>query len=636
MSEGIQCRCGGGGSRPVSMRIPEEFLALLRQKIDIVDIVSEYVRLKRAGRSLVGLCPFHSERTPSFHVTPSKGFYHCFGCGAGGTAITFLMDVEQLSFLQAIERLAQKAGLPMPVIEDRPADDLYSQKRSQLLQITDLAAKFYNHILMNHDAGTQGLTYLLNRGLTKKTAAQFELGVSPGTGRTLTDFLRRRQFSVDLIEEAGLGFLTDRGELRDRFRGRVMFPISDIQGRTIGFGARALGAEEPKYLNTQETPLFKKGNVLYGYSRARQAIRQTGKVLLLEGYMDVIGLHQSGLLNAVATLGTALTPEQAGLLRRVAEEVILVYDGDSAGRQAAQKSIQVLRALQVPVKVAQMPQGVDPDEWVREQGAETFRANVLETAMGALQFELLMLTHKHPDHMSSGRIEYLREAMQIVANEDSSIEREATIEWLSRTYSISLSALREDLQAQLRAKEKRSQTDRSVKKWNTVSRAYTVERPSDNAKLPAKHEVAERQLLTYMLLDAAIAKQVESGLATEFSLPIHSALQAYLYTFYADHEAADPELFLSGVDDPEVLQFATKLLHHAPETEELGSESGAIRDYIQCVIAYGVEKELATVSMQLKLASERGDIAGMKAMEAELWRLQRELSAGVREVRARA
>jgi len=612
------------------MRIPEEFLALLRQKIDIVDIVSEHVRLKRAGRSLVGLCPFHSERTPSFHVTPSKGFYHCFGCGAGGTAITFLMDIEQLSFLQAIERLAQKAGLTMPVIEDRPTDDLYSQKRSQLLQITDLAAKFYNHILMNHDAGTQGLSYLQNRGLTKKTVAQFELGVSAGNGRTLTDFLRRRQFSADLIAEAGLGLLTERNELRDRFRERIMFPIADIQGRTIGFGARALGGEEPKYLNTQETPLFRKGHVLYGYSRARQAIRQTGKVLLLEGYMDVIGLHQSGILNAVATLGTALTPEQAGLLRRVAEEVILVYDGDAAGRQAAQRSIEVLRALQVPVKVAQMPQGSDPDEWVREQGAEAFRANILERAMGALQFELLMLTHKHPDHMSSGRVEYLREALQSVSNEESSIEREATIEWLGKTYNISLSALREDLQTQLRAKEKHASTDRSVKKWNTVSRAYTVERPLDNAGLPAGHEEAERQLLTYMLLDAAVAKQVENSLAAEFSLPIHSALQAYLFTFYADHEQADPELFLSAVDDPEVLQFATRLLHHAPETVDAGRVSKAIRDCIQCVIAYGVELELANVSVQLKQASERGDVAGMKAMEAELWRLQRELSAGVR------
>lgn len=614
----------------MNMRIPEEFLALLRQKIDIVDIVSEHVRLKRAGRSLVGLCPFHSERTPSFHVTPSKGFYHCFGCGAGGTAITFLMDIEQLSFLQAIERLAQKAGLTMPVIEDRPTDDLYSQKRSQLLQITDLAAKFYNHILMNHDAGTQGLSYLQNRGLTKKTVAQFELGVSAGNGRTLTDFLRRRQFSADLIAEAGLGLLTERNELRDRFRERIMFPIADIQGRTIGFGARALGGEEPKYLNTQETPLFRKGHVLYGYSRARQAIRQTGKVLLLEGYMDVIGLHQSGILNAVATLGTALTPEQAGLLRRVAEEVILVYDGDAAGRQAAQRSIEVLRALQVPVKVAQMPQGSDPDEWVREQGAEAFRANILERAMGALQFELLMLTHKHPDHMSSGRVEYLREALQSVSNEESSIEREATIEWLGKTYNISLSALREDLQTQLRAKEKHASTDRSVKKWNTVSRAYTVERPLDNAGLPAGHEEAERQLLTYMLLDAAVAKQVENSLAAEFSLPIHSALQAYLFTFYADHEQADPELFLSAVDDPEVLQFATRLLHHAPETVDAGRVSKAIRDCIQCVIAYGVELELANVSVQLKQASERGDVAGMKAMEAELWRLQRELSAGVR------
>ncbi len=615
------------------MRIPEEFLTLLREKVDIVDVVSEYVRLKRVGRSLVGLCPFHSERTPSFHVTPEKGFYHCFGCGVGGTAITFVMEIEQLSFMQAIERLAEKSGLPIPKVEGEPLESEDRRRRTELFEVNALTTKFYNHILMNHPVGAQGLSYLLERGLTKKTIVQFQLGHAPGNGRELVRFLRKRGFSVDVLVEAGLGLINSDGELFDRFRNRVMFPIGDLQGRTVGFGARTLVGEEPKYVNTQETPIFRKGNVLYGYPHARQGIRKSGKVLLLEGYMDVIALHQHGIPHAVASLGTALTQEQAAILRRVvADEVMLLYDGDMAGQKAALKSIEILRDMGVPIRVAQLPKDLDPDEAVRIRGEDGFKTEILDKAISALQFQLLQLTHRHPNHMTSDRIDYLRDAIQILSGESSSIEREAMIEWLSKTYSISLAALKDDLQMQLRQKSQHEYTNARVKKWDTSTgvRINTIsdQTRSDNGeRLPLKHEVAERQLLVYMLLDSEVVKQVQMSVHSEFSLPLHSALQAYLYTFYAEHERADPELFLSTVDDSAVLQFAVKLLQEAigiTDPEKKPDPQG-VRDYIQCLIGYDLEREMTRVSASLKTAIEQGNSAMMKQAEEELWQLRNEL-----------
>ena len=615
----------------MSMRIPDEFIDVLRQKIDVIDVISEHVRLKRSGRSYMGLCPFHSERTPSFHVTPSKGMYYCFGCGAGGTAITFLMEVEQISFAEAVEKLAAKAGLPLPASLSDGADEAERSRRAALLHAVALAVKFYNHILMNHSAGAQALAYLLGRGLTKKTSVEFELGYAPRASGLLTDFLRRRKVADEVAVEAGLCLTTDGGALVDRFRGRVMFPIFDGQGRPVGFGGRTLGDDQPKYLNSPETSLFRKGRLLYGYDRARQAIRRSGRVLLLEGYVDVIALHQHGIQNAVGGLGTALTPDQAGLLHRVAEEIILAYDGDTAGRHAASRAVQTLREAGADARVAALPAGVDPDEWVRERGAAAFRAEVLDQAQSGALFELQTLTQKHPEHLTSGRIAYLKDATAVLAAERSALEREAALEYLVRTYGVSQAALREELERQMRARQA-EQADRN-KNWK-----HTVERTGERAPLPADpstlridHETAERQLLTYMLIDVEVAKQVERELPQEFSIPVHSALQAYLYMFYEDHDTADPSLFLSMLDDAKVVQFAAGLLHAAgglAEDLQTGAASRtAVRDCIQCLRARAIDRRLEQVAARMKEAFERGDADASRQLQSEFRDLQRERSS---------
>ncbi len=612
----------------MSMRVPEEFIALLREKIDIADVVSEYVKLKRTGHSLVGLCPFHSEKSPSFYVTPSKGFYHCFGCGAGGTVITFLMEMEQIPFVTAVQRLAERASLPMPIIEGTEQSNEAEQRKMAMYQAVDLATKFYNHILMNHGVGAQGLSYLFNRGVTKQTVVQFNLGFAPDLDqkRTLIDFLTRRGITKETILDAGLGVVTDQGELIDRFRGRVMFPIWDLHGKPVAFGARSLKNEKPKYLNSPDTLLFHKGHMLYGYHKARATIKKSGQVILLEGYMDAIAMHQHGITNVVATLGTALTPEQAGLMRRTAEEVILLYDADAAGFAASRKSIDILRDAGVVARVATLPAGVDPDEYMHDKGSTVFVTEVLNKAMSALFYQLQYLTHQHPDHLTSGRIGYLRDAMEIVAQEESSIERESALQWLSQTYTMALSALRDDLERQIRTHERRTGQSQSTA-FKDKRRGIEHGARAAPAPLPAKHDVAAQQLLMYMLMHAEVASQVQEELLGDFSSPMHSALQAYLYAYYADHSMADPELFLSTIDDSDVVRYATGLLQQAlmQSIGEIVLDAKLIHDYIQCVIDFRIEQNLSRVAAEMKEAGTRGDYVRMREKEAEFRRLQRSL-----------
>ncbi len=615
------------------MRIPDDFISLLLEKIDIVDVISDHVLLKKTGRSLVGLCPFHSEKTPSFHVTPGKGLYYCFGCGAAGTAITFLMEIEQLPFVQVIEKLAQKTGIAMPSLHADAPSDRGRERRMELLRVHELAVKFYNHILMNHDGGSQALQYLLGRGLAKKTVADFFLGYAPGGGRVLVDFLRRRGVASALMVEAGLAVVDDAGEMFDRFRGRVMFPIADGQGRFVGFGGRATGSAQPKYLNSPETALFRKGHLLYAYDRARQAIRKSGRTLLLEGYMDAIALHQHGFANAVAGLGTALTGEQASLLSRVASEVVIVYDGDDAGRSAAVRSAETLRQAGVAVRVAVLPQGVDPDEWIGANSAERFASEVVDQAGSAVLFELRHLTRGHPAHLTTGRIGYLKDAMAVVAREPSALEREAALEWLSETYGMSRSALREDLQLYLRDRARSGAASRARSRPELPGPI-----PVGAEDIPQAHQAAERQLLAKMLTDATVAAQVQDAYPFEFSVPLHSALQAYLYQFYEERGAADPVVFLSGLDDAAVVSFAVGLLHGDParvnaveQEAASGRDGDVVGDCIRCLRSYAAEQEMDRLSARMKLALEQGDAEMLRTLQQRLLELHLERANAKRQ-----
>ena len=352
----------------MARRIPDETLQAIRERISIVEVISAYVSLKRAGRNHIGLCPFHGEKTPSFTVSEERGLYHCFGCGESGSVFTFVMKMERLEFLDAVTQLAKRAGVILP---ERGSDDPAAQRREQLYAANAHAERFFQETLAG-GAGAGARRYLLERGLSAETVQRYGLGFAPAGGSALTGWLAKQQVPPALALQAGLLGRADDGRVYDRFRGRVMFPIRDRRGRTIAFGGRTLGADQPKYLNSPESPLFHKGEGLYGIAEARDAIRAAERAVLVEGYMDALVLAQEGVPYTVATLGTALTAAQLRLLQPLGGDQLAVFfffDGDRAGRQAALRAFGVCAEAGVWGRAAFLPEGFDPDSYTRQRGA---------------------------------------------------------------------------------------------------------------------------------------------------------------------------------------------------------------------------------------------------------------------------
>ncbi|RAP60002.1 DNA primase [Achromobacter sp. HZ01] len=396
--------------------IPESFIQDLLARVDVVDIVGRYVQLRKGGANLLGLCPFHNEKSPSFTVSPTKQFYHCFGCGAHGSAITFLMEHTGASFPEAVRTLAGSVGMTVPEENRSPRQQQESARRkaeeSRHTQVLDAAQA---HYLKQLRASPAAIRYLKQRGLTGEIAAHFGLGWS-GTDRHGLSHVFP-SYEDPVLVESGLVIESEDGRRYDRFRERIMFPIRNARGSLIGFGGRIIGKGEPKYLNSPETPLFSKGLELYGLWEARQAIRQEGQVIVVEGYMDVVGLAQQGIANAVATLGTATTPDHVKKLLRASDKVIFSFDGDGAGRRAAWRALQaclpVLRD-DIAIRFLFLPSEHDPDSYVRELGAEAFRA-CLGDAVALSRFLLDELASRHNMDEAEGRASCLHEAKPLLA-----------------------------------------------------------------------------------------------------------------------------------------------------------------------------------------------------------------------------
>jgi len=351
------------------MLYPEQIIEEVRLRNDIVEVVSGYVKLEKKGRSYWGLCPFHNEKTPSFSVEPNKQFFYCFGCNKGGSVIHFIMNIENLEFVEALKFLADRAGIALPETED-PQEREKAEQRKVILEINRQAARFYFRSLAGKD-GLKAQNYLKKRGLLAKTIKQFGLGYAPAEWDGLTRELLKQHFPADLLIKSGLSIRAKSGELVDRFRDRIMFPIFDIRGNIVGFGGRVLDGSMPKYMNSPDTPVYNKSRELYGLNYARMS--PSKRLLIVEGYMDVISLHQAGIDFAVASLGTALTRMQAWILKKYSEEVIIAYDSDSAGQAATMRGLDILEETGCNVKVLILPEGKDPDEYIRIHGPDKFK-----------------------------------------------------------------------------------------------------------------------------------------------------------------------------------------------------------------------------------------------------------------------
>ena len=372
------------------MRYPEEVVEEVRMKNDIVDVISGYVKLQKKGSNYFGLCPFHNEKSPSFSVSPSKQMYYCFGCGAGGNVITFVMEYENYSFMEALQMLADRAGVALPKQEYSKEAKEAADLRTALLEINRMAANYYYFQLTNPQ-GEVGYRYLRDRQLTDDTIRHFGLGFANKTSDDLYRYLRAKGYDDKILKETGLVTIEERGA-HDKFWNRVMFPIMDVNNRVIGFGGRVMGAGEPKYLNSPETKLFDKSRNLYGLNYAR--LSREKYILICEGYMDVIAMHQAGFTNAVASLGTAFTTQHAALLKRYTDKVVLTYDSDGAGTKAALRAIPILRDVGMSIRVLNMQPHKDPDEFIKNMGAEAFRERI-EQARNSFLFEIDVLKRNY-------------------------------------------------------------------------------------------------------------------------------------------------------------------------------------------------------------------------------------------------
>lgn len=485
------------------MPFPDSFLQELKLRSDITEIASSYVNLKRHGRNMVGLCPFHGEKTPSFNIYTENGSFYCFGCGAGGDVITFIMKIENLDYVEAVKFLAQRAGMEMP---ENTYDDSLSKLRMRIYEANREAARFFHATLLSQ-RGQSGLNYLRGRALSDRTIRHFGLGFADDDWNSLCNHLKNKGFSEYEIYSANLAFKRKNGNgIYDRFVNRVMFPIIDLRGNVIAFGGRIMTDEKPKYLNTSDTPVFKKSENLFSLNNAKSSGTRT--LILCEGYMDVIALNQAGFTNAVATLGTALTNEQAVLMKRYADEVIICYDADGAGQKATARAIQILRNAGLPIKILTVPSGKDPDEFIRskgENGPAAFKL-LIEKCGNDIEYRLMKLRENYNLNTTDGKVAFLNEAVKIVATIESPIERDVFASKLCAEFEIDKNAFNDQI-----AKIKRRGRRENIKK---ETRQIQYELNGQNDKINKEHykkprsSSAEEALLVYLINNPDYANSI--------------------------------------------------------------------------------------------------------------------------------
>ena len=496
------------------MYYSEELIEEIRSRNDIVDVISGYVRLQKKGSSYFGLCPFHNEKSPSFSVSRQKQMYYCFGCGAGGNVYTFLMEYENFSFVEAVKYLADRAGIELPEVEYSKEAKEKADLRASILEVNKLAAKYY-YVQLKSERGKAAYTYLKDRKLSDETITAFGLGYSNKFSDDLYKYLRKKGYSEELIRQAGLINTDEKQGVYDKFWNRVMFPIMDVNSRVIGFGGRVMGDAKPKYLNSPETPVFDKSRNLYGLNRARTSRKPY--FLLCEGYMDVIALHQAGFTNAVASLGTALTPGHASLIKRYVREVYLTYDSDDAGTRAALRAVPILRDAGISAKVIRMDPYKDPDEFIKNLGAEEYEKRISEARNGFM-FSIDMLSRDYDMGSPEGKTAFFRETAKRLMSFEDELERSNYIDAVASEYGVRRESL-EKLVA------KTAVSSGLVKPAVRPRRAEGKEKQKEDGTL-----TSQKILLTWLIDDASLFEKI-SHLVTpdDFTEDLYRTVAQLLY-----------------------------------------------------------------------------------------------------------
>lgn len=580
------------------MYYPEELVEEVRMKNDIVDVISGYVRMQKKGANHWGCCPFHNEKTPSFAVNGAKQMYHCFGCGAGGNVFTFVMNYENYTFPEAIKMLADRAGVNLPELEYTEEMRARENKRARLMEVNKEAAKFFYYML-RMPAGEIGSRYLKKRELSEETMKNFGLGYSGKSGKDLVQYLKQKGFENSLIIEAGLASFSERSGLISQFWNRVMFPISDVHGRVIGFGGRVMGDGEPKYLNSPETPVFDKRRNLYGLNFARTA--RTGNMIICEGYMDVIALHQAGFTQAVASLGTAFTAEQANLLKRYTDTVLLAYDSDGPGTKAAIRAIGLLKDAGLTGKVINMQPHKDPDEFIKAKGREAFQER-LNNAENSFFFEVRILERDYDLKDPESKTRFYREIAKKLCNFADDVERENYLDAIADKYHIGFDNLRKLVNSYAA----------------NTGLAKPVERPKSGVqqkeKPEEKNKKSQRLLITWLTDEPALYQKAAPYIsAQDFTDDLYRQVAERLFQDLSQG-TYNPAAIISMFSDEEEQRQAAELFNtNLPRLETRQEREKAFRD-----ILYAVKKssyEYYTQRLGTDVNALNQVIAGKKALE---------------------
>ncbi|MGM0498690.1 MAG: DNA primase [Bacillota bacterium] len=455
-------------------RYSDEFIDELKENVDIVDLVSDYLELKKTGNRYKGLCPFHSEKTPSFFVNPDNNFYHCFGCGAGGDSINFVMEIENLTFIESIKMLAERSGMELPDMSNQQRQ-VYKE-REELFSLNKLAARFYNYLLTDTNMGKEALEYLNDRGFDENDIKKFNLGYAADEWQLLLNFLKKKDFSIHLIEKAGLISEGNNNSHYDKFRNRVMFPIFNNRGEVIAFGGRILNGEDgygPKYLNSPETPLFSKKKNLYGLHLAKDHIRKENSCIIMEGYTDVIQAHKKGFKNSIASLGTAFTEEQAKLIRRYAENAYIAYDADTAGNKATLRGLDILNDTGINVKVIELEEGSDPDQLLKNEGSEAFN-ELIEKAVSLIDFKINMIVKDKNLSEPGIRKKVLRSMVELLSEVEDNLEREIYIERAAEKTNFKADVLAEEVEKEFKKNKRRNYTSNREKQNKQKEKTFDL------------------------------------------------------------------------------------------------------------------------------------------------------------------
>ncbi|MCW3489358.1 DNA primase [Dethiobacter alkaliphilus] len=586
--------------------IPNEFVDEVRTRFDVVELISEYVQLKRSGRNYFGLCPFHGEKTPSFSVSQDKQIFHCFGCGEGGNVFSFLMKMEGIPFPEAVKELARRAGMQLPSTVSSVAAQRAEQKKSRLREAMAWADKYYRYWLQHQD-GAKALHYLEKRGLTREIIESFGLGFAPNRWEAVKQFLRKKDFTERELLDAGL--LSDNPKKTyDRFRNRITFPICSPRGETIAFGGRILDDGEPKYLNSPETPLFDKGKNLYAIHLAREAIRREKQAIIFEGYMDVIAAHQAGVTNAVASLGTSLTEAQARLLRSQAEEVVIVYDADAAGQAATWRGLQILKSAGCLVKVGRLPAGMDPDDYIRRHGGDAFRKDIIGEALLLVDYQMASLAQQYSLDKDEDRIRLFNKISEILASVDNAMEREDYVTKAASMLKLPATAVREELN----------------KKKQSASRPHSQTRKSSTIKPSLQRETASQKApMQIIALWGRFPSLIEesAGQLEEEDFPAE-LIPAFLEA-QKEKASFSAARLLDSLQEEKHRQTLSRLLIHEEYDEKIAKK--AIDDCIRllkCVRIARQRKELEAQMASLDPVAAKGEINELSKKWLELRKLE--------------